>query len=47
MKDTSADVAKAARLLDWQPTTPPAEGFARTAAWHLENAPWLDSIRLG
>jgi nucleoside-diphosphate-sugar epimerase len=46
MTDTSADITKARRLLGWQPGVSPSEGFRRTAAWHLENAGWLDEIRL-
>lgn len=47
MKDTSADVSKAARLLEWSPTTPPSEGFKLTAEWHKEEGAWLSEIRLG
>lgn len=46
MADTSADVTKAKSLLGWQPAVSPEEGFRRTVAWHLENAGWLDEIRL-
>ena len=46
MKDTAAEIAKAARLLDWKPTTPPDLGFQLTARWHAENASWLDEIQL-
>lgn len=46
MQDTSADISKAERLLGWRPETPPAEGFRRAVAWHLENASWLDEIEL-
>jgi UDP-glucuronate 4-epimerase len=46
MQDTSADISKAERLLGWRPETPPAEGFRRAVAWHLENADWLDEIEL-
>lgn len=46
MQDTSADIAKAERILGWRPETPPAEGFRRAVAWHLENAGWLDEIEL-
>jgi len=46
MQDTAADITKAARLLDWQPTTPPAQGLAATAQWHRQNAAWLDSVTL-
>jgi nucleoside-diphosphate-sugar epimerase len=46
MADTAADITKAKRVLGWQPAVSPEEGFRRTAAWHLENASWLDEIRL-
>jgi UDP-glucuronate 4-epimerase len=46
MQDTSADISKAGSLLNWQPVTLPAEGFAKTARWHLANSSWLESIEL-
>ena len=46
MKDTAAEIGKAEALLGWKPETPPQEGFAKTARWHLENASWLDLISL-
>jgi nucleoside-diphosphate-sugar epimerase len=46
MQDTAADISKAARILGWQPDIAPDEGLCRTAAWHLENASWLDRIEL-
>jgi nucleoside-diphosphate-sugar epimerase len=46
MQDTAADISKAARLLDWQPGTPPAEGLAATARWHRDNSAWLDGVTL-
>ena len=42
----AANIAKAARLLEWQPTTPPAQGLAATASWHRQNSAWLDSVSL-
>lgn len=44
MHDTSADIAKANRLLGWRPAIASEEGLHRTTAWHLENASWLDDI---
>lgn len=44
MKNTSADVSKAARLLDWTPSISPHQGFRETANWHQDNADWLDTI---
>jgi nucleoside-diphosphate-sugar epimerase len=46
MPDTAADITKAATLLNWQPSTPPSEGFQHTANWHQQNASWLNSISL-
>jgi nucleoside-diphosphate-sugar epimerase len=46
MADTSADITKAKRVLGWQPSVSPQEGFRRSAAWHLENAAWLDLLKL-
>lgn len=46
MQDTAAEISKAARLLNWQPSTPPEEGFQLTAQWHASNAGWLDDIAL-
>jgi nucleoside-diphosphate-sugar epimerase len=46
MQDTSADIAKADRVLGWQPSVSPQEGLRLTAAWHLENAAWLNPIKL-
>jgi UDP-glucuronate 4-epimerase len=46
MQDTSAEIGKARELLGWTPAVAPSEGFRRTAAWHTENAAWLDQIDL-
>ncbi|MGB6222645.1 SDR family NAD(P)-dependent oxidoreductase [Haloferula sp.] len=46
MKDTSANVAKANRILGWTPKVSPFEGFKRTVEWHKKNADWLDSVDL-
>lgn len=46
MQDTSAEIDKARRLLDWQPTTSPDEGIRLTAEWHAANADWLDAVGL-
>ena len=46
MTDTSAEIGKADRLLDWQPATLPEEGFRLTAEWHSANADWLDTVVL-
>ncbi len=44
MRHTAAAIDKAEKVLGWTPSVNPRDGFQRTAAWHLENAPWLDSI---
>ncbi|MCW1887311.1 SDR family NAD(P)-dependent oxidoreductase [Luteolibacter flavescens] len=44
MQDTSANISKAARLLDWKPRIPWQDGFRMTAAWHAEQGAWLDDI---
>lgn len=46
MPSTLADVSKASRMLKWKPRCFPKEGFAKTIAWHVENASWLDAIEL-
>ena len=46
MRDTQADVSKAKRLLDWEPTVKPEEGFRRTVEWYLANKSWLRDIKL-
>lgn len=46
MLETSADITKAARLLDWRPAISPAEGFQRTVAWYQANRDWLCSVQV-
>ena len=46
MKDTSADISKARRLLDWTPKVSPEEGFRLTAEWYLAHRDWLRHIQL-
>jgi nucleoside-diphosphate-sugar epimerase len=46
MQDTWADIAKAERLLGWQPEVPLAEGLARTVAWHKEHRELLAGMVL-
>jgi nucleoside-diphosphate-sugar epimerase len=46
MKDTAADVSKAARLLEWFPQTLPADGFRLTAEWHVREFEMLDLINI-
>lgn len=46
IKTTRADIAKASRLLGWQPEISFDNGLAATLAWHQENQSWLTSILL-
>jgi nucleoside-diphosphate-sugar epimerase len=46
MQDTAADISKAKNLLHWAPATAPAKGLELTARWHLEQAGWLDAVRI-
>lgn len=46
MQDTSAEIGKARKLLEWTSSIPPEEGFRLTADWHAENAEWLENLRL-
>lgn len=46
MQDTSADISKASKVLDWQPATTPHEGFKQTVAWHQDHAELLNGIVL-
>ena len=41
---TWADVAKAKRLLDWQPVTDFEEGSKKLVNWYRENRPWAKTI---
>ncbi len=46
MIDTSADIAEAKRLLDWEPLTDLDEGLDRTIEWYLANKEWASTIAL-
>jgi CDP-paratose 2-epimerase len=41
-----SDIAKAHRLLTWQPTTAPEDGIAAVVKWSKENADLLRSLAL-
>ena len=44
--ETWADSSKARRVLNWEPSTAPAEGFQKTVDWPVRNRSWLKNIRL-
>lgn len=46
VKETWADISKAARLLDWKPTVDPKYGFELTVNWYEANRGWMKSVRL-
>lgn len=46
MKATWADISKAKKLLDWEPTINLNDGIARTVAWYREQLPFSSSIQL-
>ncbi len=46
IRETAADVAKAGRLLGWQPQVGLAEGLGRVVEWHRANRDWLASVQL-
>ena len=45
MKTTWADIAKAKRLLDWEPQVSLEEGIQKTVEWHQANRAWLNDIQ--
>jgi nucleoside-diphosphate-sugar epimerase len=44
IKATRADIAKAGKLLGWQPEISFDDGLAATIAWHHQNSGWLKSV---
>lgn len=46
IKETSADIAKASRLLGWMPGITPFDGFQRSVDWYKKNALWLCDVNL-
>ena len=44
MRDTAADISKAAQLLGWQPEVSPEDGLRALADWYLAEASWLDPL---
>lgn len=45
MQTTWADISKAKKLLDWQPTVGLDDGLKRTVNWYTENLPWTRTIK--
>ena len=46
LKSSWADIAKAKRLLDWEPQVSLEDGIRKTIEWHQANRAWLNDIRL-
>ncbi len=46
MPETSADITKAGRLLDWRPGTDLDEGLKKTVDWYVDNRNWLKEVKL-
>ncbi|MEO1524591.1 MAG: GDP-mannose 4,6-dehydratase [Planctomycetota bacterium] len=46
MTATSADIAKAKKLLDWQPTVSLEEGLDASVQWYRDNQPWSQQVQL-
>ena len=44
--ETWADISKAKKLLDWEPSIELDEGLTRTLDWYLNNKDWLKDIEL-
>jgi UDP-glucuronate 4-epimerase len=47
LKETGADIRKAARLLSWQPEIDVDVGLRRTVEWYQNNRDWVRRIQLG
>jgi nucleoside-diphosphate-sugar epimerase len=46
MKDTSADISKAEKMLGWKPLTSVQEGIRLSIEWHLENRALVNGLKL-
>jgi len=45
MMETWADISKAKKIIDWQPTVSVKEGLKRTVDWYLANRDWVTEIK--
>ncbi len=45
LKSSWADIAKAKRLLGWEPQVTLQDGIQKTVEWHQANRAWLNNIR--
>ncbi|MEQ8175546.1 MAG: NAD-dependent epimerase/dehydratase family protein [Syntrophomonadaceae bacterium] len=46
LKETHADISKAAHLMDWHPETGIEEGLKRTVHWFKTNWSWVKNIKM-
>lgn len=46
IKETWADISKAARLLSWSPSVSVPDGLKETVRWYLQNRPWVRNVVL-
>ncbi len=46
LRETSADITKAGRLLNWKPEVNLEEGLRKTVSWYQKNRSWLKDISL-
>jgi UDP-glucuronate 4-epimerase len=46
LRETSANLSKAKRLLDWSPSTDPQSGFEIMAQWYCSNRSWLSVLEV-
>jgi UDP-glucuronate 4-epimerase len=46
MKETYADISKAARLLNWKPKITVEQGIEKTIKWYIDNREWLKDVKL-
>lgn len=46
IKETSADISKAARLMNWSPKIETELGLKRCVEWYLSNSSWIKNLRM-